>query len=92
MLDLLKEEFDKILVFVVVILLCLMYYLKPGELTAGWVSAIIGVMATLLTQKISKSITDRIDAGNGNGKPQVSNAVQNVTSTTTVTPKEEVKP
>ena len=52
MLALLKDEFDKILVFIIILLLCTMYYLKPGELTAGWVSGIIGVLATLLTQKL----------------------------------------
>jgi hypothetical protein len=68
-LSLLKDEFDKIIVFVVILIFCTMYYLKPGELTANWVAGIAGVLATLLTQKISKSITDRIDAGSGNGKP-----------------------
>lgn len=69
MLQLLREEFDKILIGLVLAASMTLYYVKPGEITAGWVGTVIGVLATLLTQKVSQAVSAaRSDPENGDGK------------------------
>ena len=69
MLQLLRDEFDKILILIVLSGSMFLYYFKPGEITAGWVGTVIGVLATLLTQKVSQAVSAaRSDPENGEGK------------------------
>lgn len=54
--SLLRDEFDKILVAAVLAASMLLYFFRPGEITAGWVGTVIGVLATLLTQKVAQAV------------------------------------
>lgn len=64
-MSLIRDEFDKILVFIILMMSMALYFYKTSEITAGWVGTVIGVIATLLTQKVSQAVRAAADVAKG---------------------------